>query len=152
MSSLQKPTPLAQDVDDSAVDLENSAVNLIKPEMPLSNMESPPKLGPTEEDIPEDGEKEKEGIHHKATTKYGSSGLISADDDKNETDIGDESTGVLSAVGPIKTDFTALQQRIFETENELERIENRFYTIVSRRSIELEGINDMTEAEIERHR
>jgi hypothetical protein len=52
----------------------------------------------------------------------------------------------------VKTDFTALQQKIFDTENELERIEQRFYTIVSRRAIELEGINDQTQAEIEEHR
>ena len=37
----------------------------------------------------------------------------------------------------VKGDFSELQQRIFETENELERIEQRFYTIVSRRAIEL---------------
>lgn len=36
-----------------------------------------------------------------------------------------------------------------EAENELEHIEQRFYTIVSRRAIELEGINQDKEMEIE---
>jgi hypothetical protein len=62
------------------------------------------------------------------------------------------SNGVDVVVAPIKLAFTALQQKIFETENELERLELKFYMVVSRRAIELEGINDMTEEEIERHR
>lgn len=49
MSSLRPPKRV-KDIDDSAVDLDNSAVELIKPNMPLSNMESPMKVGPTEED------------------------------------------------------------------------------------------------------
>lgn len=60
--------------------------------------------------------------------------------------------GVDVAVAPIKSSFTALQNKIFETENELERLESKFYTVVSRRAVELEGINDMDEEEIERHR
>lgn len=88
-----------------------------------------------------------------------SSALISGEDDRNETDTGMDQTattvasnGVNVVVAPIKLAFTALQQKIFETENELERLELKFYMVVSRRAIELEGINDMTEEEIERHR
>lgn len=39
-----------------------------------------------------------------------------------------------------------------DNENELKQIEQKFYLVVSKRSIELEGINEMTEEEMERHR
>jgi hypothetical protein len=39
-----------------------------------------------------------------------------------------------------------------DNENELRQIEQKFYMIVSKRSVELEGINEMTEEEMERHR
>jgi|LauGreDrversion4_2_1035121.scaffolds.fasta_scaffold818429_1 hypothetical protein len=61
-------------------------------------------------------------------------------------------SGVDLVVAPIKKGFTALQQKIFDTENELERLESKFYTVVSRRAVELEGVNEMGEEEIERHR
>ena len=61
-------------------------------------------------------------------------------------------SGVDIVVAPIKKGFTALQQKIFDTENELERLESKFYTVVSRRAVELEGVNEMGEEEIERHR
>ena len=118
-----------------------------------------PSEGPSE---PSDVDLDKNGIHQNGG-KASYSALISADDDRKETEIGgvynkkDTVTpagplGVDVAVAPIKQAFSALQKKIFETENELERLESKFYTIVSRRAIELEGINDMTEEEIERHR
>ena len=78
------------------------------------------------------------GVHQKSNY---SSGVLSGTDDKNETDTGEmlksevkttASSGVEIAVGPIKSAFSALQQRIFETENELQKLEIKFYTIVSR--------------------
>lgn len=86
------------------------------------------------------------GVHQKSNY---SSGVLSGTDDKNETDTGEfksevkttASSGVEIAVGSIKSAFSALQQRIFETENELQKLEIKFYTIVSRKSVELEGIN-----------
>lgn len=56
------------------------------------------------------------------------------------------------AVGAIKSAFTELQQKILSTENELEKIELRFYDIVSRKAVELAGINEQNEEEIEQHR
>ena len=98
------------------------------------------------------------GVHQKSNY---SSGVLSGTDDKNETDTGEmsksevkttASSGVEIAVGPIKSAFIALQQRIFETENELQKLEIKFYTIVSRKSVELEGINEDNEKQIENHR
>jgi len=138
-------------------------------DLPLGNVLVPPELNYSDLPLgnvlalPEltDVEMQKvtpDGIHQKGG-KASSSALISADDDKLETDSGGldktastMASGVDMVVAPIKKGFTALQQKIFDTENELERLESKFYTVVSRRAVELEGVNEMGEEEIERHR
>jgi hypothetical protein len=57
--------------------------------------------------------------------------------------------GVEIVVKPIKKEFTELQQRIFDNENELLHIEKRFYQIVTKRAVELEGVTNDEELEIE---
>ena len=170
--SKPKPKLSQRAVNESQLDVDTSVAQLISrkqfkdSDLPLGNV-----LAPDDSDLPlgnalvlpdlTDIEMQKEtpdGIHQKGG-KASSSALISADDDKAETDSGGldktattMASGVEIVVAPIKKGFTALQQKIFDTENELERLESKFYTVVSRRAVELEGVNEMGEEEIERHR
>lgn len=94
-----------------------------------------------------------EGIHQKGN-KYETSSHIMSGQDGNETDADDRTTqvgdlGVEIVVKPIKKEFTELQQRIFDNENELLHIEKRFYQIVTKRAVELEGVTNDEELEIE---
>ena len=60
--------------------------------------------------------------------------------------------GIETAVSSIKQTFSDFSRRILETENELSRHEIRFYSLVSSRSVELEGLTEENEQEIEQHK
>ena len=152
MTTLQPPVKAT---DESSQDLDTSSAVLINRRNIRSNQHEGP-LRATEPSKDDLDKLEVDGIHQKGG-KASSSALISGDDAHQETDVDTmnktattmASAGVEVAVAPIKKEFTALQQKIFDTENQLERLESKFYTVVSRRAVELEGINDMTEEEIE---
>ena len=60
--------------------------------------------------------------------------------------------GIETAVSSIKQTFSDLERKIQETENELSKHEIRFYSLVSSRSVELEGLNEDHEHQIEQHK
>ena len=55
-------------------------------------------------------------------------------------------------IGPVKNEFEELQRKIMEKTKELEGLEEQFYSKVSSVSLELEGIGEKQEEELERHR
>jgi predicted nucleic acid-binding Zn-ribbon protein len=55
-------------------------------------------------------------------------------------------------IGPVKNEFEELQRKIMEKTQELEGLEEQFYGKVSSVSLELEGIGEKQEEELERHR
>ena len=50
-----------------------------------------------------------------------------------------------------KSEFRTLQQKIFETDTELNQIELQFYRAVNSKAVELEGITEDQEKELDHH-
>ena len=55
-------------------------------------------------------------------------------------------------VGPVREEFDDLKRKIEDRTNELDGLEAEYYKRVSTVALELEGIDDAAEKEIERHR
>jgi len=71
-------------------------------------------------------------------------------DQENESLL--TSANLEDVVGPVKEEFEELRRKINENQNELEGLEKEFYSKVSSKAVELEGVGKEEDAEIERHR
>ena len=61
-------------------------------------------------------------------------------------------TGVNEVCAPIKADFEELKRKIEDKENEILKLEGEFYKRTSAKAMELEGINNELDNEIDRHK
>ena len=109
----------------------------------------------------------------KKITKVEDSELVMGGDDEkptrvrtNKTNFGDDvfggnpdasdnehiETGINEVCAPIKADFEELKRKIEDKENEILRLEGEFYKRTSAKAMELEGINNELDEEIDRHK